>query len=278
MNKYEPYSAFDIDILMCEPWEVSDQPYKLHAAYALDCLCDVLLADKEDEDDEDISRDAIWGCKASRRAIDQLAKDMAVDFNDAADNRKPIRIAGKPYSIRKVCAYDHSRIDKIFNFPTDGDNYIITKDGIMNLGGVMTEALKQYENTQEQSRQNRTYLRQIIMLAEADDDGWDKLTDMEVLLYCWAKFYNEKQSENWKQFRMEYKDYFYVTERDAKNCFIPKAAYAERPLGMYTFSYQKVMEWNNTNKQSSVAKDISSEEADNYWYDTALKTTFVPLY
>lgn len=277
MNKYEPYSASDIDALLHEPWEVSDQPFRLHAAFALSSLCEVCTPESTD-DDVEFTPDDMWGCKVPKSIIDRLVNEIAADFNDAAVHYKPVRIWGKPYSIRKVNAYDHNRLNLIFKFPIEGDDYVITKDGIMNLAGVTPDALKKYEITREQASVNRTYLRQIIRLAEDDaNNGWDKLTDMEIVVYCWALFYNKHQFDNFVLFKEEYKDYLYVSESDIVSCFNEKASLRQRPIGMYSFSSEKVQDWNDANHQKSYAKEISKEEADNYWYDVALKGTFKPI-
>lgn len=277
MNKYEPYSASDIDVLINEPWEVSDQPFRLHAAFALSSLCDVCAP--EIDDDTEFSPDEIWGCRIPKNIMDRLVNEIAADFNDAADHYKPVRIWGKPYSIRKVNAYDHKRLNLIFDFPTDGNGYyIITKEGVLDLSGVTPDALKKYEVTRDKAAANRTYLRQIIKLAEDDENnGWDKLTDMEIILYCWAMFYNKYQYDNYIQFKQEYKDYLYVKESDIASCFNEKAVLRQAPTGMYSFSAEKVQEWNTANHQKSYASEISKEEADNYWYDVALKGTFKPI-
>lgn len=64
--------------------------------------------------------------------------------------------------------------------------------------------------------------------------------------------------------------------KELKSCLTDKAIFRERPQGMYTFSAHKVKEWNDIANQKSFASAISKEEADNYWYDTALKNSFRP--
>ena len=274
MNEYQHYSMSDIDTLMREPWEISDSPFKLHAAYALSCLYDVCAPD----DDEDFTPNDIWGCKIPQKILDRLVMDIASDFNDSASNYKPVRIWGKPYSIRKVNAYDHNRLHLIFKFSLENGEYTITKDGIMNLSGITPDSLKPYEVSRKQAQINRTYLRQIIKLAEDDgNNGWDQLTDMEIIVYCWALFYNKCQSDNFIQFKKEYKDYIYVDETDIMGCFNEKASLRQGPVGMYTFSYDKVQEWNNQHHQKSKAVEVPSKIAEDYWYETALKTTFKPI-
>lgn len=274
MNNYQPYSASDLDTLIKEPWEISDRPFMLHAAYALSCLFDVCTP----EDDEDFSPEDMWGCTVPQRILDRLVKEIESDFNDAASNYKPVQIWGRSYSIRKVNAYDRKRLHLIFKFPLQNGEYTITKDGVMDLSGTVPDMLKKYEVSCEQAKANRTYLRQIIKLAEDDaNEGWDKLTDMEIIVYCWALFYNKHQSDNFLQFQKEYKDYIYVSESDIKDCFNEKASLRQVPVGMYTFSYDKVLAWNKSHKQNSVAEKIPPQEAEDYWYDTALKSTFKPI-
>lgn len=275
-NKYKPYDATELEVLLHKPWEVSDNPYMLYAAYALSSLWDICYPDEVD-DEEEVSPDNMWGYAIPKRILDKLQIEIAADFDDAATNRKPIKIWGRSYSIRKICNYEPELLRLIFDFALEHDEYIVTKEGVMNLAKPANDVIHQYETNKEQAKANRTYLRQIIMLAEDDkNNGWNKLTDMEILIYCWALFYNKHQNENWLQFKLEYKDYFYVTEKEAMKCFISKAALRQRPVGMCTFSFEKVDQWNNANNQKSIAKTIQPSDADDFWYDTALKSTFKP--
>lgn len=273
-NNYLPYEKSEIDTLMNEPWEISDRPFMLHAAYALSCLFDTLTP----EDDEDFIHEDIWGCKIEKKILDRLVKDIADDFNDAATNRKQVCIWGKNYSIRKVNAYDHNRLGLIFDFPIEKGEYTLTKEGVLNLAGSTNSALRPYEVTKEQAKINRQYLRQIIMLAEDDaNNGWDKLTDMEIVVYCWALFYNKHQCNNFLLFKKEYKDYLYVSEREILNCLNEKSTLMQRPEGMYAFSYDKVKAWNQAHGQKSEADIIPISDAEDYWYEKALKKTFKPI-
>lgn len=274
-TEFQPYDQVDLDILLKEPWEVTDRPYMLHAAYALNCLYD-LCTDEDDE--ESFTSDDMWGCHIPKNIIDNLANDIQTDFNDAATNYKTIRIWDKPYSIRKVNSYDHNRLHLIFNFSIENGEYVITKNGIMNLGGGTIKGLEKYQVSKEESKANRSYLRQIIKLAEDDEnDGWDKLTDMEIVVYCWALFYNKYQYDNFTHFKKEYADYLYVTPQSIISCLNDKCVLAGRPIGMYAFSHDKVIKWNEEHKQKSYADLIPHDEAENYWYDVALKKTFKPI-
>ena len=273
-SKYLPYDVSDIDTLLNEPWEISDQPFMLHAAYALNCLYDIVAP----EDDEVFTPDEMWGSRIEKKILDRMVLDIEADFNDAATNRKPVRIWDKSYSIRKVNAYDHSRLHLIFNFPLENGEYTITKEGVLNLTGVSDPILKPYDISKEQAQINRTYLRQIIMLAEDDENnGWDQLTDMEIVVYCWALFYNKHQFDNFIQFKKEYQDYLYVTEKGILSCLNEKSTLRQKPVGMYAFSHDKIQKWNQDNNQESAAIKIPASKAEDYWYDVALKKTFKPI-
>lgn len=277
MSEYCPYLPVDIEVLTKEPWEIADQPYRLHAAYALSELSDLLSPD-DTEDREEWSVDKIWGKKVPQNALDGLVRDVAEDFNDAAHNYKPVNIWGKSYSIRRANSFDPNRLSRIFDFPLSDGFYTITQNGILNLEGATPDVLKQYEVKRDQANANRLYLRQIIKLAEDDaHNGWDRLTDMEIAVYCWAMYYNKTQSNNLVEFKDQYKDYIYVSTKDLMGCFNEKAALRQSPIGMYTFSAEKVNDWNKANKQPSEAIKIPSEEAEDYWYDVALKKTFKPI-
>ena len=275
-KEYQPFGRSALQILIKEPGEISDKPYMLYAAYALSNLYDMVAPD-EDEDCL-FTPDNMWGCKIDKKTLDRWIIYVAEDFNDAASNRNPIRIWGKNYTIRKVCAYDRSRLPFIFNFPLENGEYTIAPDGVMNLTEEANESVKCYEVSKEHAKENRIYLRKIITLAEDDaHDGWDKLTDMEIVVYCWALFYNKYQNDNFLQFEKEYKDYIYVSERDILDCLNEKSTLRQSPVGMYAFSYKKIQDWNKSHNQDSIADKINEEEAENYWYDVALKNTFKPI-
>lgn len=273
-NQYQPFSPSDIDILMKEPWEISDQPFMLHAAFALSSLYDICAPD----DEEEFSLKDLWGCSVPKNILDRLVLDLETDFNDAATKYKPVKIWGKTYSIRKVNSYDRTRLHMIFNFPLENGDYVITKEGVMDLRGPKSSELSAFEVSKEQSQANRTYLRQIIMLAENDEEnGWDQLTDMEIIIYCWALFYNKHQFDNFLQFKNEYKDYLYVEDSEILKCLNEKSTLRKQPIGMYAFSKDKVLQWCKDNDQPSKAVKIPVSEAEDYWYNTALKKTFKPI-
>ena len=275
MNKYLPYTASELHILINELETVRNQPYMLHAAYALQSLTELALAEPE-EDEEEPTIESMWGMTIPKKIIDRLVEDVAYDFNDAACNHKPIKIWGKSVSIRKANSYDRSRLSLIFSFQENEGKYTLAQDGIINLNNTSDSQANQYEAAKDEAKENRLYLRRIIKMAEDDaNNGWDKLTDMEIVLYCWAMYFNKTQSSNYLDFKNKYKDYLYVNDTDIQSCYNAKAAAANRPSGFSTFSAEKVQEWNRRHNQKSKVEIISPQEADDYWYDVAICTVYL---
>lgn len=266
---YGSYDELELYQLMNEPWEVTDRPYLLHAAYALSCLSEAL----DDEDDDENT--PIWGKTIPERILKSIVKNAAENFNDAADNRTKIDVFGKPYSVRKANAYDRKRLESIFDFPLKDGEYTVTKDGVKKLNSCEYDS---FQKSKESLAVNKLFLRKVIMLAEDDDnDGWDKLTNMEVAVYCWAKFYHKHQHDNEVLFAEKYKDYLYVDMSEIHSCMNDQSTIVKRLHGMYTFDYERVMAWNNEHGQHSVIDEITEQDAENYWYDVALKKTFKPI-
>lgn len=269
MNDYHPYYESELNTLLNEPWEISDSPYKLHAAFALSALRE-LCVDEDSEED-------LWGTTIPQKTLDRLVIDLSADFNDAAKTGKPIKVGNRSYSIRKANAYDHDRITKVFAFPLKDGEYTIVPEGVINLSEDCSFPID-YDRMKGQAKANRTYFRKIVKVAEDDANaGWDKLTDMEIVVYCWGLFYNRTKSENLLEFLAEYRDHIYVSEADIRSCFSEKASLRGAPVGIYSFSADKVIHWGECNSQRSYAKDVTAEDAEEYWYGKALLSTFKPI-
>lgn len=273
MNKtdYGCYDDIELYQLMNEPWEVSDRPYLLHAAYALSCLSEALEDDVEDEDEET----EIWGKTIPERILQSVVRNITESFNDAAKHGTRIDVWGRAYSIRKVNAYDPKRLDQIFDFPLQDGEYTITKDGFKKLTDC---EYCSFQKNKENLSVNKSFLRKVVKLAEDDaNDGWDKLTDMEVAVYCWAKFYHKNQCDNEVQFAEKYKNHLYVSMDEIHTCLNEYCTITRRLHGMYCFDCEKVMKWNQENDQPSVIDKVTDQEAEDYWYDVALKHSFKPI-
>lgn len=269
-SDYGPYGDYDIHLFFAEPREISDRPYMLHAAFLLNCLFETYTPD-EDED-EPPKLENTWNWKIPKLVLHSIIKNANEQFVYASDHGTQIDIWGKSFSIRKVNAYDKKRLDKIFNFPEEGDNYIVTKNGIMNLAGnFKSEA---HEEFKSEFQESKSYLRKVIMVAEDDKhDGWDKLTDMEVTMYLWALYYRKYESDNDVEFRKLFKKDLYTSAADDKQCWNAVALLNSKPHGLYTFSACKVRNWNEQHNQASIIDSVNEKEAEDYWYNVATKTT-----
>lgn len=267
--KYEPYSDYDLHLLFSEVREVSDRPYMLHAAFLLSCLFEAYTPD-EDEEAPDLEH--TWEWKIPKTVLASIVKNANEQFIYASDHGTQIDIWDKGFSIRKVNAYDKRRLDGIFNFPSDGDDCIVCKEGVMNL--VEHSSLDAHEEVRSEFTDNKLYLRKVIMVAEDDThNGWDKLTDMETTLYLWALFYRKYEEENAVRFRELFKKDLYTTANDDELCWNAVAQLRQKPNGLYTFSANRVRKWNEQHQQKSIIDDTDEDKANDYWYDVAVKTT-----
>lgn len=240
----------------------------LHAAFLLSCLFEAY----EPDDEEDVDLEHTWGWKIPQSVLKSIVKNANEQFIYASDHGTQIDIWDKGYSIRKVNAYDKTRLDKIFNFPTDGDDYIVCKEGIINL--VEPSTLDVYDKVKAEFSDNKAYLRKVVMTAEDDaHSGWDKLTDIEVTLYLWTIFYRKHEDENELRFREMFKKDLYTTPNDDKQCWNDLAQLRQKPCGLYTFSASKIREWNKQHQQQSIIDNVDEEKANDYWYDVAIKTS-----
>ena len=232
------YSDSELYILTNEPWEISDRPYLLHAAYALSCLYE--LAVPEDSEVREYPYDE-W---SPDHIADPFGEGKTTTTVGLADGMK------------------------------DGE-CVITKDGIVKLGG--TNAHTSFSENKNELEENRTFLRKVVMAASTDD-GWDALTGIEAAVYCWALWHHDTSSDNLTGFIGKYKDWLEVGKDDLVSCLDKASSVYGTPHGMYAFSAEKCAEWNKRNGQESPLGSITKDEADDWWYANALKGRFKPLW
>lgn len=269
-TNYGIYSEIELYRMLNEPWELTDKPYMLYTAYALSCLSEAL--DDECEDGNGDSGNGIWGKTVPEKILRIIVKNAAEDFNFAARNHTRIDVWGRSLSVRKADSYDPDKLVDVFDFKLVDDEYVVSKDGVRKLS---EGARFGFQNNKEAFNRNKSFLRKVIMLAEDDkNDGWNKLTDMEVAVYCWALFYRKHQNINVPLFMKEYNDYIDVTVKDLLSCINDSLTNGGEQQGMYAFDQNKVARWNDSNGQVSFINGISDCDADDYWYDVALKGTF----
>lgn len=248
--EYKPYKEYELHDMFKEPRRISQNPYRLFAAYMLSCLFE--LRDDSD-DDEPIVPENTWGWLVSKTMLDKVVVESIEDFINACDNDLTIDIWGRGYSIRRANKLDRRKLKNVFEFPivhsSDGDSYRVIKNGIMNL----EEPVNNDDSLIMQFRRNKKYLEEVIRMAMDDEhDGYDKLTDMEITMYCWHIFCNKGDCRDYWVFRTVYGKYLYTSEEDDKSCWTDKVIKEKRHDTEYLFSANKVQQWNKEHKQKSV--------------------------
>lgn len=251
--EYLPYKEYELHDMFKEPRRISKNPYKLFAAYMLSCLFELYDPENEIEGIPFIPEET-WGWVVDKDLLDKTAKNAIEQFIDACDNDLNIDIWNRGYSIRRANHIDRSRLTDIFKFPIvasdNGDCYRIIKNGIMNLECPYDT---ENDNPIAEFTRNKLYLQKVIETAKDDEhDGYDKLTDMEVTMYCWHAFCNKIKSRDYWIFRKTYDRYLYTTEDDDRECFNDKAQKTGRHDTQYLFSANKVKKWNEEHHQKSI--------------------------
>lgn len=265
------YSDIELHELINEPWEFSDKPLMLFTSYALNCLIEAAQPN-EDEDAESFN---FWGSAMPENIYDSVINNSIREFCDAAANGGKIDIKNRIYSVRKLNEKNKSLLDKIFSFQKINGGRIMDKSGVLKVSAILC---KDGADKKTELTKNRNFLRAVIMIAEDDKNGgWDKLTDMEIAIYCWALFYHRERKNDLQKFISAYKDYLYVSKKDIISCWIGSARAEGKPSGMYTFDAERTQEWNCKNNQKSIIKNVSENDAYDYWYETAIKGTFKPV-
>ena len=257
-----PYSEYEIDMLVRDTDEISDSPYPLFAAYAISCLYD--LAETEGN--------GIWGSKLPQSIVDKTLENAVADFCAATDNRLPIEIFGKSYRIERVNAFNRKVLINQFDFQRDGEDYIIEKSRIINL---MVYNEKPYLKAREELKGNRLFFRKVVVVAEDEaNDGWDRLTDMEVAVYCWGYYHFSTKSYNAVEWYSKYAEYIGQPLSEIQKCWNDECRLMCKPNGMFIFSADAVREWNISNGQHSIVDKVPDDKANDYWYGVAVKNRF----
>lgn len=241
--EYEPYQSYELHDMLVEPRRIAKYPYKLHAAYMLDSLFDLY----ENDEDEPLTQDSIWGWMVDKDDLDKLVENANADFIDACDNDLPIDIKGKSFTIRHSKDLNKDRLKDIFKFPIWEDGRLkVVPNGVMNLE-------KEIVSTKNEFEQNKAYLERVIQVAEDDEhDGWNKLTDMEVTMYMWQLWCHKHDERDYSAFRQKCERDLYTKESDDRSCFNDKATATGTTPTQFLFSAKKVIAWNKAHSQLSV--------------------------
>lgn len=245
--EYRKYTENDIYMMMHRTREISGNPYMLFAAYLLSCLSDMKEPVDDDEEDE---KPKVIGETFPSRMLRRIVDGCVNDFREAAETESTVEIFGKPYSIRKASSIDYSRLPDTITVNEGRAYTTITYESLSN---VAEEA----DNTDPRLsfQDNKRYADKVMEVANNVKNGWDLLTDAEVLLYCWVKYCNKREDKDidgekdFKNFSKIYKDYFYITEKQFLSCL---NGIKKWPVTPYSFSAEKIRRLNESLGQESI--------------------------
>lgn len=258
--EYSPYKEYDLYDMINEPRRISKDPYKLHAAFMLSCLFE---ACPTDEDDHPMNPNGDWGWSIPVDILNDVLRNANEQFVDACDNGLQVDIWNSQYTIRHAKDIDRSRLNDIFKFEKVDDNYIVSKNGIMDLAHLLQG--NQASKT-EQLRKDRDYLKKIVKLAEDTITGWFELTDIEVTAYLWYLYVKSYKDNNYDNFRKVFKNDIYTTLEDDKSCWNDKMLMPITAPTPYIFSAEKMARWNAKYHQHSHIDEVDTQSAEDYWF------------
>ena len=270
---YPYYSETDIYLFTERTREISRNPYQLFAAYIISALTELIHNEPEDDQNP-----FIWGKSVPVEVFDRFYQSAVKDFIEAKENGLTVDVNGKPYTIRNSAKIDEQRLLEAFQFPVYDGEYSICRTGVKNVEDYPTT----FNDQRKALKDDSLYLRKIIYLAYDDDnDGWDKLTDMEVAAYVWAfhmakalrnnQNINDKYIVNWWQ---ECRIYVDIPLKEIRSTWNDRFKVAEIADSICVFSADKIREWNKVNEQESEVDKIDDKTADDYWYEQAVKKDF----
>ncbi len=270
---YPSYSETDIYLFTERTREISRNPYQLFTAYIIYALTELIHSDPEDDQNP-----FIWGKTIDKDVYDRFYQAAVKDFIEAKENGLTVDVNGKPYTIRNASKIDCQKLQEAFQFPLYDGEYSICRTGVKNV----EENIMSFDEQRKALKDDNMYLRKIICLAYDDDnDGWDKLTDMEVAAYVWAfhmakalrnnQNINDRYIINWWQ---ECRKYVDMPLKEIRSTWNDRFRVAEIADSICVFSAEKIREWNKNNNQKSAVDDVDDETADNYWYEQASQKDF----
>ena len=243
------YTEREINYIINRTRAISSNPNQLYAAYAISCLSEYLV--------EDGAIDDMWGMEIDIDNLCKLLEDTYLDFTSAMSNNIPITIFGNQYTIRNKNQFASQSAGSIFDFDISNGMALISKGKIRNIELVVEK---------ESTADIRLFFRKIVCLAEDDvNDGWNKLTDMEIVFYCWGMFYYSDLKCDFCSFMSKYSDYIYVNEDEIKKVWSDNCIKSGRLNGIFAFSKRKIEQFNKEHSQKSFVDTISKEQAESYW-------------
>lgn len=271
----ETYNKYALIKLVNRIEEICSDPYALFQSYVLNSMIDNYC-----EDDEGV--DGLIGKEIPADDFDKLHSECFDSFLHAKDSDGLIDIQGRGYVIRKAGTVDVNLLGKSIQFERKSDNYIVSP------GGFKKIELRQsgdFQSKKQEYQEDQDFVRKVITLALDDEnDGWNKLTDMELIVYLWVYELNKAKGRgakindyylaNWyKESVLEYTD---IKLSEIRKCFSQRIRIIEMADTPILFSKSKVMSWNTSNNQNSFIESVDPNLANSFW-DELLKTKFTNI-
>lgn len=255
---YKNYDECDIYTMLNRTREISKDPYKLYVASVLFGLMDM-------SEDENVK--SPLGLELNTKVVQDLISECKDDFLAAVSSGSKLDINGTAYSVRNAKNVSESKVNDIFNFKDENGKTTIGLQGIFDV----TEEEQDFEERKKETYDNRSFFQKIVFLADNTDDGYDKLTDMEVAAYCWALFHRKNLNYPtgcymFSEYFKKYEKYFGLTMIEVEECMVDGFRFPQR---YFDFAADKVRAWNKKHNQESIVDSVDDEEAADYWYNTA---------
>lgn len=238
-------------------------PHALLIAYVLSSIKELLDEDKD-----------LWGAKVPTEILDRYIDSCYDDFMNAAYMGTTIKIEGNGYRVRKIKDLSIEKARQMFSFPTEDDYSIICAEGVFD---VRKKVAQTHQEQSDSYKINRFYFWKVMAYANGTDEQWDKLTDMEIAMFCWAMWIkklpysavvNDDMIQEWWEHEYEY---FELPLDEIKGCFATEICDSNKLNTYFAFDYYKVKEWNNSHNVKSEAEKLSDMEAYDNWYNTLSK-------
>ena len=257
------YSPAELHQLMTRTTEISNKPYRLLTAYIISEL--ISLTDDDDEEEDVL----LWERTMPAKLFKDTVYGCIMDFKDAAESKSKLNIFGSPFTIRNAGSLDDERLSHLVEIG-DGEEIGIKPELFKNV----EEESRTYEIDKARMLDNMLYTKKIIYLAERSDEDYDKLSNMEVCVYCWVLYIGKinrnkitPARDRVADFIDMYEDYFGLTRKEVESC-LEENTKLDTP---FAFSLMKVQLWNKENGQETGTNATSIKDSENYYERVYLK-------
>lgn len=279
MLEFKRYDKPLLKEMLRDPRGVRNDPYLIFVAYFWDKLKDYLyqyeFAEEEPEDALEYDDYTINGKDIGINVFGTILDACMEDIISAQQNRLTVRINDKPYRVNKFPEIDQAALPRFFDFDVHDDLVTISLDKVNTY--IPTDG--DYEmSIDQQTRSSRSYFHKIVYLVENDDEGWDKLTDIEAVAYTWAvkmAKYEGKEAvacmpEILKFVKYVNKELCDMDIENLPDCWVHDFNMAKLTIDAQ-FSATLMKKWNKKHKQKSYIDEIDDEKAKEFWYDNCTR-------